>query len=80
MHVDLSVQIEDSMVNEYRDVLLLRGLPEHPEKVHPADDLKLPEKIAIRVQNNSPNDDNEADGLYLYLLFLFKLKLGTFIF
>lgn len=80
MHVDLSVQIEDSMVNEYRDVLLLRGLPEHPEKVHPADDLKLPEKIAIRVQNNSPNDDNEADGLYLYLLFLFKLKLGTFMF
>ena len=50
-HVDLSVKIEDDMVNEYREILLMRSLAEHPDMTHPADDLKLPEKVICRIQN-----------------------------
>ena len=63
-HVDLSVQIEDGMVNEYRDILLLRGLAEHPEQTHPADDLKLPEKVMWRIQNLA----DEKQSLYFFLV------------
>ena len=58
VHVDLSVTMEDAMVNEYRDILLLRGVGEHPEKIHPADDLKLPEKIISLVQSKIPDKQN----------------------
>ena len=53
VHVDLSVLMEDGMINEYRDILLLRGVSEHPEKVHPADDLKLPDKIISLVESKT---------------------------
>ena len=59
--VDLSVQIEDRMVNEYRDILLLRGLAENPERTHPADDLKLPEKVICRIQNST--EENKGNFL-----------------
>lgn len=58
-YVDLSVQIDDGMVNEYRDILLLRGVAEHPEQIHPTDDLKLPERVTHLMQNSS----EETEGM-----------------